>query len=123
MADYKDFKVPYEFEYIPRIFSIESWWKMIEQHDNWIREIALIINSITPHNKKLRSKKKNLINLTKKKILIKIIIIDKYFNINEELRRALRVEIKVVIEQPAVPAYDHGEKEFDIIKLLDSTLN
>ncbi|CAB5373970.1 unnamed protein product [Rhizophagus irregularis] len=48
MANYKDFKVPSEFEYIPRTFSIESWWKMIKQHDNWIREIALIINSITP---------------------------------------------------------------------------
>ncbi|PKB96524.1 hypothetical protein RhiirA5_470842 [Rhizophagus irregularis] len=51
------------------------------------------------------------------------IIIDKYFDINEELRKALRVEVRVVIEQPAVSAYDYGEKEFDINELLDSTLN
>src|SRR5438874_1379878 len=36
------------------------------------------------------------------------IIIDKYFDINEELRRVLGVEVRVVIEQAAVSAYDHG---------------
>ena len=30
--------------------SIGSWWKMVEQKDNWIKEIELLINSITPHN-------------------------------------------------------------------------
>lgn len=204
MADYKDFKAPYEFEYVPGIFSVESWWKMIEQHDDWIREIALIINSITPHNvgcerlfsvlgwmcskrrsrlsidriqsmAKLHSyyvnnasKEMNYAfsNITEDEFLRELnksfndiaefseeieeleeefnqpgeeedldqdneelpkenneIIIDKYFDINEELRRVLGVEVSVVIEQPAVPAYDHGEKEFDINELLDSTLN
>lgn len=51
------------------------------------------------------------------------IIIDKYFDINEELQRVLEVEVRVVIEQAAVFAYDHGEKEFNINKLLDTTLN
>ena len=35
----------------------------------------------------------------------------------------MRVEVRVVIKQAAVPAYDHGEKEFDINELLDSTLS
>jgi hypothetical protein len=39
------------------------------------------------------------------------------------LRRVLEIEVKVVVEQAAVPAYDHGEKEFDIDELLDSTMN
>jgi len=50
MADYKDYKKLYEFKYVTGTFSVDSWWKMVEQHDNWIKEIALIINSITPHN-------------------------------------------------------------------------
>ena len=51
------------------------------------------------------------------------IIMVKYFDINEELQKALDVEIRVVIEQEEQPSYDHGEKEFDINALLDSTLN
>ena len=31
-------------------YSVGSWWKMVEQKDNWIKEIALLINSIAPHN-------------------------------------------------------------------------
>ncbi len=49
MSDYKDYKKPYEFGYIDT-YSVDSWWKMVEQKDNWIKEIALLINSITPHN-------------------------------------------------------------------------
>ena len=49
MSDYKDYKKLYEFGYIDT-YSVDSWWKMVEQNDNWIKEIALLINSITPHN-------------------------------------------------------------------------
>ena len=51
------------------------------------------------------------------------IIIEKYFDINEELQKALEVEVRVVIDQEEPPSYDHGEKEFDIDSLLDSTFN
>src|SRR6185312_8247799 len=49
MSDYKDYKKPYEFGYIDT-YSVGSWWKMVEQKDNWIKEIALLINSIALHN-------------------------------------------------------------------------
>src|SRR5437764_7429296 len=49
MSDYKDYKKPYEFGYVDT-YSVASWWKMVEQKDNWIKEIALLINSIAPHN-------------------------------------------------------------------------
>jgi hypothetical protein len=39
------------------------------------------------------------------------------------LQKALEVDVKVVIEKEAVPVYDHGEKEFNIDELLNSTLN
>ena len=47
MSDYKDYKKPYEFGYVDT-YSVGSWWKMVEQKDNWIKEIALLINSIAP---------------------------------------------------------------------------
>ena len=50
MSDYKDYKEPYEYVYNPGRYSIESWWKATEKYDNWIGQIASIINSITPHN-------------------------------------------------------------------------
>ena len=43
MSDYKDYKKPYEFGYVD-IYSVGSWWKMVEQKDNWIKEIVLLIN-------------------------------------------------------------------------------
>src|SRR2546429_7006069 len=49
MSNYKNYKKSYEFGYIDT-YSVDSWWKMVEQKDNWIKEIALLINSITPHN-------------------------------------------------------------------------
>ena len=49
---------------------------------------------------------------------------DKYFDINEELQKALEVEVRVVIEQePVITPYDHGDKSFDIDALLDANLN
>src|SRR5215510_2497945 len=46
MSDYKNYKRLYEFEYIPgSTFSVNSWWRMIEQYENWIQKIALIVNS------------------------------------------------------------------------------
>ena len=49
MSDYKDYKKPYEFGYVDT-YSVGSWWKMVEQKDNWIKKITLLINSIAPHN-------------------------------------------------------------------------
>ena len=51
------------------------------------------------------------------------LILDKYFDINVELQKALEVEVRVVIEKEAVPSYDHGERVFDIEDLVNSTLN
>ena len=31
-------------------YSVGIWQKMVKQKDNWIKEIALLINSIAPHN-------------------------------------------------------------------------
>jgi hypothetical protein len=208
MADYKDYKKPYEFEYSQSAFSIESWWRMIEQNDNWIQKIALIINTITPHNVGCErvfsvlgwmcSKRRSRLSIDRIQSLAKLhsyyvsnastemnyafsglteeeffkelnksfnditefseeeideqeeefnqteeeneeenleedkeeltndgneIIMEKYFDINEELQRALGVEVRVVIEQEAEEPFDHGDKEFDINALLDSTLN
>ncbi|PKB99107.1 hypothetical protein RhiirA5_430279 [Rhizophagus irregularis] len=50
------------------------------------------------------------------------IMLDKYFNINVELQKALEVKVKVVINKKADPSYDHGEKLFDIDDLVNSTL-
>ncbi|CAB4488757.1 unnamed protein product [Rhizophagus irregularis] len=50
------------------------------------------------------------------------IMLDKYFNINVELQKALEVKVKVVIDKKADPSYDHGEKLFDIDDLVNSTL-
>ena len=51
------------------------------------------------------------------------LILDKYFDINVELQKALEIEIRVVIEKKAIPSYDHGERVSDIEDLVNSTLN
>ena len=205
MADYKDYKKPYEFKYVTGTFSVDSWWKMVEQHDNWIKEIALIINSITPHNVGCErifsvlgwmcSKRRSNLSVDRMQSMAKLhtyyvsnastemnyafsglseeqffvelnksfneitefseeeleeqekeynqaekeenldkdneeipkegneIILEKYFNINEELRRALEVEVRVVVEQEEARHYDHGNKDFDINAVLDANLD
>jgi hypothetical protein len=47
---YKNFSPPYEFQYVKEMYNIETWWRMIEQKDNFIQQLALKIISITPHN-------------------------------------------------------------------------
>ena len=49
---------------------------------------------------------------------------DKYLDINDELQRALGVEVSVIIEQEpvAITPYDHGDKSFDIDVLIDANL-
>jgi len=47
---YKNYSKPYEFEYVEEMCSIETWWRMIEQKDNFIQQLALKVISITPHN-------------------------------------------------------------------------
>src|SRR6266480_216036 len=208
MSDYKDYKKPYESGYIDT-YSVDSWWKMVEQKDNWIKEIALLINSITPHNvgcervfsvlgwmcEKHRSRlsidrmhamaslhayyvtnassemkyafsglsdqqffaelNKSFNNLSfseeeieeEKEELFQLgvkdnedddlaqdqeelskaddkIIMDKYLDINDELQRALGVEVSVIIEQElvAIIPYDHGDKNFDIDALIVANL-
>ncbi|CAB5368067.1 unnamed protein product [Rhizophagus irregularis] len=176
MADYKDFKVPYEFEYIPgtfsierceRLFSVLGWMcskrrsrlsidriqSMAKLHsyyvnnalkemnyafsniteDEFFRELNKSFNDITKFSEEVEEQEEEFNQPDEEEDLDQDneelpkenneIIIDKYFDINEELRRALGVEVRVVVEQPAVPAYDHGEKEFDINELLNSTLN
>jgi hypothetical protein len=49
------------------------------------------------------------------------IILDKYFNINVELQKALKVKVRIVIKK-ADPSYNHGKKKFDIEDLVNSTL-
>ena len=52
------------------------------------------------------------------------IIMDKYLDINDELQRALGVEVSVIIEQEpvAITPYDHGDKNFDIDALIVANL-
>jgi len=209
MSDYKDYKKPYEFGYVDT-YSVGSWWKMVEQKDNWIKEIALLINSIAPHNvgcervfsvlgwmcEKRRSRlsvdrmhamaslhayyvtnasfemkyafsglsdqqffaelNKSFNNLSfseeeieeEKDELFQLevednededlaqdqeelskadnkIIMDKYFDINDELQKALGMEVSVIIEREPViiTPYDHGDKNFDIDALIDANLD
>jgi hypothetical protein len=49
-AAYRERKSPYEDEFIPTYYSIESWWRLIEQNENYLQELALKILSITPTN-------------------------------------------------------------------------
>src|SRR2546423_15412541 len=53
------------------------------------------------------------------------IIMDKYFDINDELQKALGVELSVIIEwKPVIiTPYDHGDKNFDIDALIDANLD
>src|SRR2546430_84576 len=53
------------------------------------------------------------------------IIMDKYFDINDELQKVLGVEVSVIIEREPViiTPYDHGDKNFDIDALIDANLN
>jgi hypothetical protein len=203
MSDYKDYKEPYNYEYVSRKYSIESWWRITERDNSWIGKIASIINFITLYNvscerlflvlgwiclkchfrlsvdwmliiaklhtyyvsnafKKmnyafsgliqndfLNELNKSFNDITKfseteiddqekkydqtdkddnldqdnKETLARDneIMLNKYFNINVELQKALEVEVKVVIENADL-SYDHGEKEFDIEDLVNSTL-
>ena len=50
---------------------------------------------------------------------------DKYFDINDELQKALRVKVSVIIKQESViiTPYNHGDKNFDIDALIDVNLD
>ena len=50
---------------------------------------------------------------------------DKYFDINDELQKALGVEVSVIIEREPViiTPYDHGDKNFDIDALINANLD
>jgi hypothetical protein len=203
MSDYKDYKEPYNYEYVPRKYSIESWWSTTERDNSWIGKIASIINSITPHNISCErlfsvlgwicSKRRSRLSVDRMQTMAKLhtyyisnalkemnyafsgltqndflnelnksfnditefseaeiddqekeydqtdkdddldqdnektlakdneIMLDKYFNINVELQKALEIEVRVVIEN-ADPSYDHSKKEFNIEDLVNSTL-
>src|ERR1043166_294314 len=50
------------------------------------------------------------------------IIIENYFDLNnQEFQQALKMDVRVIIEE--VKDYDHGEKNFNIDLLLDSNFN
>ena len=50
---------------------------------------------------------------------------DKYFDFNDELQKALGVEVSVIIEREPVTItpYDHEDKNFDIDALIDANLD
>jgi hypothetical protein len=50
LVSYRDKKAPYDYEFISSYYSVESWWKLIEQENNYIQDLALKILSITPTN-------------------------------------------------------------------------
>src|SRR5437763_12787813 len=47
---YNNYQSPYEFKFVPGMYSVLTWWKMIQQEENWIQKLALKICSIAPHN-------------------------------------------------------------------------
>jgi hypothetical protein len=52
------------------------------------------------------------------------IIMENYFNFNDEnLQKALAMDVRVVIEQQEITNYDHGENNYDINALLDTNFN
>src|SRR5687767_8384328 len=53
------------------------------------------------------------------------IIMDKYFDINDKLQKALEVKVSVIIEREPViiTPYDHEDKNFDIDALIDANLD
>jgi hypothetical protein len=50
------------------------------------------------------------------------IILENYFNFNEELQRAMEMEVRVIVEVERESEYDHGNRNFDISALLDANL-
>jgi hypothetical protein len=52
------------------------------------------------------------------------IIMENYFNFNDEdLQKALVMDVRVVIEQQEITNYDHRENNYDINALLDANFN
>jgi hypothetical protein len=52
-SSYRDKKAPYDHEFINEIYTVQSWWGMTyEENDNrnYIRDLALKVLSIRPHN-------------------------------------------------------------------------
>lgn len=52
------------------------------------------------------------------------IIMENYFDFNDEdLQKALAMDVRIVIEQQEITNYDHGENNYDINALLDANFN
>jgi hypothetical protein len=52
------------------------------------------------------------------------IVIENYLNFNDEdLQKALALDVKVVIEQQEITNYDHRENNYDINALLDTNFD
>ena len=52
-SNYRNKKAPYDHQFIDEIYTVQSWWHMTyeeEDDKNFIRNIALKILSIRPHN-------------------------------------------------------------------------
>ena len=52
-SNYKNKKVSYDYQFIDEIYTVQSWWHMTyegEVDKNFIRNLALKILSIRPHN-------------------------------------------------------------------------
>lgn len=50
LFDYSLGVEPYHREFDSTVFTVEKWWLMCRQKNNYIQHLALMINSITPHN-------------------------------------------------------------------------
>lgn len=52
-ANYRNKKAPYDHEFKDEVYTVQSWWKLTyEENDdrNFIRDLALKVLSIRPHN-------------------------------------------------------------------------
>lgn len=50
LTNYSIKNKPYDYEFVSEIHTVNSWWLMCKQKKNHIQQLALLINSITPHN-------------------------------------------------------------------------
>jgi len=50
LSDYSLGAEPYHYKFDPTAHNVENWWLMCRQKNNYIQHLALMINSITPHN-------------------------------------------------------------------------
>ena len=50
LSEYSLYHKPYNLDFDPKYYTVKNWWLMCRQKNNYIQQLALMINSITPHN-------------------------------------------------------------------------